>query len=81
MEGEFNEAEPKGKGESYPLTISRTAKKQVPLPIPSKSPVPPPSSKTRDLPEDHVTEKEGSSVNRSRFYFESDTLALKNNPE
>lgn len=81
MEGE-HEAEPKGKSGSYPLTTSRTANKQVPLPIPSsKSPVPPPN-KTQDVsPKDHVTEKEGSSVNRSRFYFESDTLALKNNPE
>lgn len=77
MEGE---AEPKGKSGNYPLTIFRTAKKQVPVPIPSKSPVPPPN-KNPELPQDHVTEKEGSSVNRSRFYFESDTLALKNNPE
>lgn len=73
MEGELLPADVQGRGAKYPLTISRTAK--------SHSSSLPSSSKCGS---DHVTSKDPSPsapTNRSRFYFESDTLALKNNPE
>lgn len=83
MEGEHLPAESKRMSEKYPLTVSRTAK-ELALPVSAccKSPV----SATQQKPcVDHVTSKEPSSssapVGRARFYFESDALALKNNPE
>ena len=75
--------EAKKKAEGYPLTISRSAKEHTPLPAASKSPVPCSNAEqsAKDGAEDHVTSKAPSPKGRSRFYFESDTLALKNNPE
>lgn len=65
---------------SHPLTVSKTAP-----PLASPGPSVASCSLARPKVEggrDHVTSKDpSSSVNRSRFYFESDTLALKNNPE
>lgn len=88
MEGE---AGARSKVDNYPLTVFRTAKEHsVPL-VAAKTPVTALSSDSgakgaRGGP-DHVTSKDTNSSNsssskgQSRFYFESDALALKNNPE
>ena len=72
------------KADNYPLTVSMTAKEHAPPSTDGK-----PQDAEFAGAEDHVTSKANTSasgsssapVGRSRFYFESDALALKNNPE
>ena len=74
---------------NYPLTVSRTATCQELTPSSSSTLSPstpsPPNSAAPQAPHasrENVTSKgAGGQGGRSRFYFESDTLALKNNPE
>ena len=88
MEGDNLSAEQKRKVEKHPLTVSRTAKAHDP-PLPKTGgPAPDPRTSAQQSghgSHDHAAPMESSSssktVGRSRFYFESDALALKNNPE
>lgn len=77
--------------ENYPLTISRTAKERPAPLVATKTPVTVQSSGSGAKQAqsagglggegaDLENSKEPSK-GRSRFYFESDALALKNNPE
>ncbi len=78
-------AEQKRKGDKYPLTVSRTAKEHAltcsKTPVPYTKPGPVQVKSEEETAGDHVTSKPSSSAGGARFYFESDALALKNNPE
>ena len=71
---------------SHPLTVSVSVGRNATPPPPISNL----ASETAEVAEDdHVTTEDSgplpktspSATHRSRFYFESDTLALKNNPE
>lgn len=92
MEGDQLSAEQKRKAEKHPLTVSRSAKGHGPPPkgqpaVDSRTPAEQQSGREHVTPLEPSRSPAPSSsskaapVGKSRFYFESDALALKNNPE